>query len=239
VINQIIEELDTETRQVSIEVKMVTVDSNSMTELGINWSALNNGKSVTQTTIGEEGKLLVGKYSGSAGKTDLLATLSSLIDKNKAEVISRPLVITQDNEPAIISSGQEVPVVTYDQARNTVIEMISALTELRVTPHVLSDDRILLDVSASRRTAEGVGVGLKINQEQAQVKTITTNGETAVIGGMRQMQESKQESGIPILQDIPLIGQAFKYTKRSMKKTDLVIFIIPRIVETVKTEISK
>ena len=242
VINQIIEELDTETRQVSIEVKMVTVDASSMTELGINWSALQEGDastSITQTTIGEEGKLLVGKYAGSAGKMDILATLSSLIDRNKAEIISRPLVVTQDNEPASISSGQEVPYITYDEARNTVIELFPASTELVVTPHILSEDRILLDINASRRTAEGVGIGLKINEEQAQVKMITSNGETAVIGGMRQIHESKTDSGIPILQDIPLIGQIFKYSKRETKKTDLVIFITPRIVETVRTQLTQ
>ena len=235
-VTQIIDELDTETKQVSIEVKMVTVDSNSMTELGINWSALNDNSSITQTTIGEEGKLLMGKYSGTAGATDILATISSLIDQNKAEIVSRPHVTTQDNEPANISSGQELPVVTYDEARNTVIELIQASTELTVTPHILSEDRILLDVQATRRTAEGVGVGLKINEEQAQVKMITSNGATAVIGGMRQMHESETESGIPILQDIPLIGQAFKYSKREMKKSDLIIFITPRIVETVQVQ---
>jgi len=68
---------------------------------------------------------------------------------------------------------------------------------------------------------------------------ITSNGETAVIGGMRQMQESKQETGIPILQDIPLIGQAFKYTKRENKKSDLIIFITPRIVGSETTQVSK
>jgi len=242
VINQIIKELDLETKQVSIEVKMVTVDSNSMTELGINWSALKESDgttSITQTTIGEEGKLLVGKYQGAAGTTDILATISSLIQKNKAEVISRPHVVTQDNETATISSGQEVPVVTFDEARNTVITMFPATTSMTVTPHILSDNRILLDIEASRKTAEGVGVGLKINEENAQVKMITSNGETAVIGGMRQMQETKAESGIPILQDVPLIGQIFKYTKRESTKSDLVIFITPTIVETVKTELAR
>jgi len=238
-VTQIIDELDTETRQVSIEVKMVTVDSNSMTELGINWSALSDNGSITQTTIGEEGKLLVGRYSGTAGAADIFATISSLIDQNKAEVVSRPHVTTQDNEQAIISSGQELPVVTYDEARNTVIELIQASTELNVTPHILSDDRILLDVYATRRTADGVGVGLKINEELAQVKMITSNGATAVIGGMRQMQESETESGIPILQDIPLLGQAFKYSKREIKKSDLIIFITPRIVETVQADLNQ
>ena len=103
---------------------------------------------------------------------------------------------------------------------------------------MLTDDRILLDVEAIRRTASGVGVGLSISEEQAKVKMITSNGETAVIGGMRQMQETKQDQGIPILQDIPLLGQLFKYTKRETKKTDLIIFITPRIEAPISTVVS-
>ena len=239
VINQIIDELDTETRQVSIEVKMVTVNSNSMTELGINWSAVNDGKSIVQKTIGSEDKLLVADYAGAAGGTDILATISSLIEENQAEVVSRPHVTTQDNEPAIISSGQQVPYVTFDEARNTVVELIDASTELTVIPHILSDERILIDVNVSRRSAEGVGIGLRISDETAQVKMITSNGATAVIGGLRQMNETEQESGIPILQDIPLIGQVFKYTKREMRNTDLIIFITPRIVELVTPHVTQ
>ena len=120
-----------------------------------------------------------------------------------------------------------------------MITLIQANTVLEVTPHILSDDRILMDVLASRRTAEGVGVGLKINQEESQVKMITSNGATAVIGGMRQMRESKYESGIPILQDIPLIGQVFKYSKRETVKSDLIIFITPRIIESIRTQVSE
>lgn len=239
VINQIVGELDTETRQVSIEVKMVTVDSNSMTELGINWSAVRNGNSVTQTTIGEEGKLLLGKYSGSAGDMDIFAAVAALIDRNEAEIVSRPHITTQDNEPATISSGQQVPYVTYDEARNTVTELINASTLLTVTPHILSEDRILIDVHVVRRSAEGIGIGLKINEEEALVRMITSNGETAVIGGLRQSQESELESGIPILQDIPLLGQIFKYTKRETKHTDLIIFITPRIVDTLNQPVTQ
>ena len=239
VISKIVEELDTETRQVSIEVKMVTVDAGSTSELGINWSAIKNSNMGTQETISTENKLLVGTYVGTVSDVAIEATLATLIDKNQAEVISRPHVTTQDNEPATISSGQEVPIITYDEARNAVINLVPALTELIVTPHILSDERILLDVQAQRSTAEGVGSGLKINEERAEVKMITTNDETAVIGGMRQMQESKLESGIPVLQDIPLIGQLFKYTKRENQRKDLIIFITPHIISKVETEVNE
>lgn len=238
VIQDIVKQLDTETRQVSIEVKMVTVDSNSMSELGINWSATRNGNQATQSTISTEDKLLAIKWSGTVSDAILNANLATLINRNKAEVVSRPHITTQDNEPATISSGNQVPFITYDEARNSVVTLFDASTSLLVTPHILTADRILLDVDARRRSAAGVGVGLTINEEQARVKMITSNGETAVIGGMRQMQESKVESGIPILQDIPLIGQAFKYTKRENKKTDLIIFITPRILGSVSSPMS-
>ncbi len=239
VIEDIINDLDTETRQISIEVKMVTVDASAVYEIGVNWSAIKNGNEGTQSTIVEENKLLVGTYTGTISNTVLEATLATMIDKSKAEIVSRPHITTQDNEPATISSGQQVPFITYDEARNSVVTLFDASTELTVTPHILSDDRILLEINTSRRSAEGIGVGLKINEELASVKMITSDGETAVIGGMRQMQESKIESGIPILQDIPLIGQIFKYTKRLSKKTDLIIFITPHIITRVKSQVTE
>ncbi len=71
----------------------------------------------------------------------------------------------------------------------------------------------------------------------ADLKMIVSDGETAVIGGMRQTQESKSESGIPILHSIPLLGQLFKYTRREIKKTDLIIFITPHVVKTVESRL--
>ncbi len=237
VISDIVEELDTETRQVSIEVKMVTVDAASVTEFGINWSAIKDGNMGSQVTIGEKDKLLVGTYAGKISGAALNATLATLIDKNQAEIVSRPHITTQDNESASISSGQQVPIITYDEARNTIINLVPAITKLTVTPHILSDDRILIEVSAQRSSAEGVGLGLKINEELADVKMIVSDDETAVIGGMRQQQESEHEAGIPILQDIPLLGHIFKYTKRENKITDLIIFITPHIIRKIESPI--
>jgi len=237
VINDLIKKLDKETRQVSIEVKMVTVDVGSTSEMGINWSAIRDGNSATQTTTSDETKLLNIKYTGTVSNAVLEATVSALVEQNKAEMVSRPHITTQDNEEAIIRSGQQVPYVTLDQARNTVVELFDASTELVVTPHILSDNRILLDILASRRSADGVGVGLQINEEVADVKMITSDGETAVIGGMRQTQESKTEAGIPILHNIPLLGQLFKYTRRDNTKKDLIIFITPHIIKTVESRL--
>ncbi|MFC1608347.1 hypothetical protein ACFL47_10295 [Candidatus Latescibacterota bacterium] len=239
VIEDIIKELDTETRQVSIEVKMVTVNSSSLSELGVNWSALKNDNSAELNTVSEAGKLFVGKFTGTISNTALNAAIASLIDQNKAEVVSRPHVTTQDNETATISSGQQIPFLSYDEARNVVTEMIDASTELNVTPHILTDERILLDVIAARRSGEAVGFGVTVNEERAEVRMITSNGETAVIGGLRHMRDSKHDMGIPVLQNIPLIGQLFKYTRIENSKTDLIIFITPHIVERIDAQLTE
>lgn len=234
VIEDIVKELDTETKQVSIEVKMITVDSGTASELGINWSAVKNNNSVELSTI-SEAEMFIGKFTGTVSGAALNATLSALISKDKAEIVSRPHITTQDNETAIIKSGQQIPYLTYDEARNLVTEMIDVSTELSVTPHILTDDRILLDVVVARRSGEPTGMGVTVNEELADVRMITSNGETAVIGGLRHMRESKYDQGIPILQNIPLIGQFFKYTRITNKKTDLIIFVTPNIVERVTT----
>ncbi len=239
VIEDIVKELDTETKQVSIEVKMVSVDSGSLSEIGVNWAAIGSKISAEQTTVSETGKLFLGKYTGSVSQTALSMALASLIDQNKAEIISRPHVTTQDNETATIRSGQQIPFLTYDEARNVVTQMIDASTELQVTPHILTDDRILLDVSAARRSGTAVGMGVTVNEEKADVRMITSNGETGVIGGLRHVEETKQNQGIPVLQNIPLIGQLFKYSRMESKKTDLIIFITPHIIEKIDANFDK
>ena len=239
IIKDIVNKLDKETKQVSIEVRMIKVDTGSLTEIGVNWSAVKNDNKAELSTLSEAGKLFVGKYTGTVSDAAFNATIASLIDKDKAEVISRPHITTQDNEPAIISSGQQIPFLSYDESRNVIREMIDATTVLDVTPHILSDERILLDINVKRSSGQPTGLGVTVTVESADLKMITTNGETAVIGGMRRTQDIKQDKGIPILQNIPLLGQLFKYSRIENKKTDLIIFITPNIIQPVKASLSE
>ena len=218
---------------------MITVDTGSLSEIGVNWSAVKNNNSAELNTLSEAGKLFVGRYLGTVSDAAFNATIASLIDMNKAEVVSRPHITTQDNEPALISSGQQIPFLSYDESRNIIREMIDATTELNVTPHILSDDRILMDIFVKRSSGEPTGLGVTVNEERADLKMITTNGETAVIGGLRHTQDIKHNMGIPILQNIPLLGQLFKYSRIENKKTDLIIFITPNIIQPVKASLSE
>jgi len=104
---------------------------------------------------------------------------------------------------------------------------------------VLTDERILLDVVAARRSGEAAGMGVTVNEEMADVRMITSDGETAVIGGLRNVQDTKLDTGIPVLQDIPLIGQLFKYSKIENTKTDLIIFITPHIIQKIDTNLTE
>ena len=154
-----------------------------------------------------------------------------MVDENKADIVAVPHITTMDNTPATISSGKEIPIITRDEAGNTIVTLTEALTSLTVTPHVLSEERIQLDVLARRTSAEGTGLGTVFTTEQADNTVVVSNGETAVIGGMRSRRQVNQFTGIPILQNIPLIGMFFRYTKSETREMDLIIFLTPNIVE--------
>lgn len=236
-VKPIIAKLDVEVRQVAIEVRMLRVDSSSLWELGVNWRASKEGGSVRQRTfkadqVELDKKLLLLDITESLRSgVSIDAKIQSMVEENKAEIVAVPHITTLDNTPATISSGKRIPIITFDEARNTIVNLEEALTSLTVTPHVLSEERIQLDIMAQRTSAEGTGLGTVFTTELAENTVVVSNGETAVIGGMRTRTQTKQFTGIPILQSIPLIGMFFRYTKSETREMDLIIFLTPNIVE--------
>ena len=235
-ITPIIVQLDVEVQQVSIEVRMLSVESLALWEMGVNWQASKDGNSVRQRTFADdptelEKKLLLGNISETISGLSLDAKIQSMVDENKVDIIAVPHITTLDNTAAEISSGKEIPIITFDEARNTVVELKEALTRLTVTPHILSEERVQLDIIAERTATEGFGLATIFTTELVQNTVVVTNGESAVIGGMRTKNQTRQFTGIPILQNIPLIGIFFRYTKLNTRESDLIIFLTPHIVE--------
>ena len=112
------------------------------------------------------------------------------------------------------------------------ITMVDAGTNLIVTPHVTSDKRIMLALSSTKSsyTLAGTGTNPIINKQSAQTNVVVSDGETVVIAGLTSNENQKTEEGIPILKDIPLIGNLFKHTKKTVNKDDLMIFVTPHII---------
>lgn len=237
---ELVAELDIETDQIRISAQLLEVETSSLLELGVNWSTFGRGLlnipsltdsgSFTQTA--DKVSEPVGRFTFGAFKTDfnLNAQLSMLMQNKKAKLVAHPEITTQDNREATIQLGQKVPVKQFDQSGNTVVAFYDVGTLLRVTPHITSENRILMSLRPERSTYTFDPNGVIINTANAQTNVVVENGQTVVIGGLTTQDEEKTSTGIPILKDIPLLGVLFRHTLKSVKSTDLVIFVTPTIV---------
>ncbi len=171
------------------------------------------------------------------------ATLYALAQKGKVSVLSRPSILARNNQEAVIVVGQEVPI----PSNNTITEAGQTLTSvdykdvgiiLRVTPFITVNKTVEMIVSPeiSSLSTQTVAISQNfnapvINKTSAETVVVTPDATTVVIGGLMSKTDSTQISKVPILGDIPLLGNAFKRTTKVSDKNELVIFLTPYIVE--------
>ena len=170
--------------------------------------------------------------------TDLFLTaeLSALEASGEGEVVSQPKVITGDKQKAVIKSGQEVPYQEGAASGATTTAFKEAVLKLDVTPNITPDDRVLLDLvvnqdSVGEFVPSGNG-GLipLIDTTELTTQVLVGNGETVVLGGVFENEESVTVEKVPLLGDIPYVGRLFKSTANRQEKTETLIFITPRIL---------
>lgn len=164
--------------------------------------------------------------------------LSALQQEGRAEIISSPRVVTQDGKKASIASGQEIPftttVVDAQGNVNSVTSFKEAELSLDVTPRIAPDNRVdmLLDIKKdSADYARQVPAGVPINTNHLESNVLVDNGETIVLGGVYQQEQSMSTEKVPLLGDLPIIGNAFKRTNKNFEKSELLIFVTPRIID--------
>jgi len=229
---QIVDELDKETPQITISAKLFEVDSEALFEMGLDWTVIQDGRSGEQSTTTGVSEAL-GKFTYSTMKDDISldAFLSTLVSNGSAEYLAHPEITTVDNKQATILMGQEIPLKVLDEAGNVITEMTQVGTQLTVTPHITSANTILMDLQPERSSyVVDPGAGVVINTQKAQTSVVVRNGQTAVIGGLTTQDTKLTDKGLPLLKDIPLLGHLFKFTREEVIKTDLVIFVTPKIV---------
>jgi type II secretory pathway component GspD/PulD (secretin) len=161
---------------------------------------------------------------------DIEGVISALVSSNKGKIIARPEITTIDNSEAFIQMGQKVPIKQFDEAGNVVIQFEEVGTILRVTPHITSENRILLKLKPERSSYTVDAVGVIINTNNAETNVVVDNGQTTVIGGLTTQVEMRSRTGLPILKDIPLLGYLFRYTRTEIIDRELIIFVTPTIV---------
>jgi type IV pilus assembly protein PilQ len=170
--------------------------------------------------------------------TDLFLTaeLSALEASGEGEVVSQPKVITGDKQKASIKSGTEIPYQEGAASGATTTAFKEAVLKLDVTPNITPDDRILLDLVVNQDSVGDLvpsgngGLIPTIDTTELTTQVLVGNGETVVLGGVFKNEELVKVEKVPLLGDIPYLGNLFKSTANTQQKTETLIFITPRIL---------
>jgi type IV pilus assembly protein PilQ len=236
-----IKEMDRETRQVKIAAKLVEVSSDYLHELGVSWQFNQAGEDSRGRDYFNEGETdgadrladPFGSYTFSTIQNgwDLEAKIAALVSDGKGKIVAHPEITTVDNKEARIQVGQKVPIKQFSATGDIVITFEEVGTILRCTPHITSDNRILLQMKPERSSFFFDPSGIVINTSNAETNVVVENGQTAVVGGLTTQDEVVTETGIPVLKDLPVLGVLFKSKSTSIESRDLVIFVTPTIVD--------
>ncbi len=257
-VEQMALKLDSTTPQIEITAKLVDVNVEALRELGIEWNAgpatpeffsgalpypssapklFNDGDQrlggEQNTGIADPANRLTYGISKNWGFVE--AQLQVLEQNRKANIISNPRITTVDNREAKILVGQKIPLIVQDVAGNPVSQLQTIGIQLKVTPHLTQDKKIIMDLHpevsdlATRSTVQG---GVIINTSEADTRVMVDDGQTAVIGGLIRTNESKIRRGVPFLMDMPLIGWAFRSESTARDNRELIIFVTPRLLSS-------
>jgi type IV pilus assembly protein PilQ len=216
-----------------------SVDSNADTRLtGTLDHSADNALSVNlpASAIGDD---LAASYAFSLARLGdgflklLDLEISALQAEGNGRVIANPKILTTDKNTATIEQGQE-RLTTFGSAFGTVAtEGQEALLSLTVRPQITPDDKITLDVSITNDSFAGVGD--TVNTKRIATQTLLANGETVIIGGIYTQDEFYSVSKVPFLGDIPILGNLFKKRTSRNNRTELLIFLTPRIIDPALT----
>lgn len=256
-VSQVVSNLDRPKPQVLIKVVFLEVTHNDASDIGVEGTFR---KQINSTPTFGTASNLFGLTPGlptspstiatppGAGiyqilSQDYTVTLYAIARAGKTEILSKPSILTRNNQQATITVGQSVPIITgtiFTGANATPVNTIQYQNVgviLKVTPFITSDGQVEMilspQISALSDQTVNVGNGTTapvIDLRSADTVVVTPNGQTVIIGGLMQNQKGVVVSKIPVLGDIPWLGAAFRRTTKSVTKTELIIFLTPHVV---------
>lgn len=241
-IKKLAKSLDQPIPQVHISAHIVTMNKQSMDELGIKWGYTGHSSRVLSkfdvdfgvTNAASSVGFNLAKLSGSL----LNLELSALESENQLEIIASPNLLTANQNMASIKQGTEIPYEVSNGGNGaTSIEFKQAVLGLEVTPKIIANDQMILDLYITQNTAgrsikrRDGGEALAIETQEIRTQVKIKSGETVVLGGIFQQINNVSKNSVPGISNVPIIGNAFKNKTKKQQKRELVIFITPQLVE--------
>ncbi|MBU9580967.1 type IV pilus secretin PilQ [Ralstonia mannitolilytica] len=254
-----IQKIDIPVRQVMIEARIVEADDTFSRNLGakLGFASKTNGAGygntyanvvspVTQGATWDNSPAIsfpangingvnaatvaVSLFNAGAGRF-LALELSALEADGRGKIVSSPRVVTADNIKALIEQGTEIPYQQATSSGATSVQFKKANLKLEVTPKITPDGNIFLDVDVNK---DSVGIqttnGFAIDTKHVQTQVLVENGGTVVIGGIYTQNERTDVNKVPLLGDIPVVGNLFKSTNKINNRTELLVFLTPRVL---------
>jgi type IV pilus assembly protein PilQ len=168
---------------------------------------------------------------GASANRFLNLELSALEADGKGKVVSSPRVVTADQVEALIEQGEELPYQTATSSGATALQFRKANLSLRVTPQITPEGNVILAVNVNKDSVgRATAAGFAINTNAVRTQVLVENGGTVVIGGIFQQTERDDVTKVPLLGDVPVVGNLFKTRSRRSSKTELLVFLTPKVV---------
>jgi type IV pilus assembly protein PilQ len=157
--------------------------------------------------------------------------LSALEADGKGKLVSSPRIVTAHNKKALIEQGTEFPYQQASASGATAVAFRKASLKLEVTPSITPEGNIILTLDITKDSrGETTAAGIAINTKHIQTEVLVENGGTVVIGGIFELTETENEAKVPLLGDLPIVGNAFKSKSRSSNKQEMLVFITPKMI---------
>lgn len=249
--------LDTHTDQVHIKSAIVEVSITTGHERGVQWFTKQSSddgaeRGVFETNFGLREALtepltdpttaiITGGFGMGIIAADIDIVLGMLSTSNDLHLLSTPHLMVLDNKQAEIEVGDQIPYPKLNEFGMTSYEFKNATVKLTIFVHVNNDSTVTMKLSPQANfqqgnTPDGIPI---ISTRRATTEVIVKNGQTVILGGLMQESDVLTETKVPILGSIPLIGELFKSTITSKKKTELLVMITPEIVDIYKNGIKR
>ncbi len=266
-LRRIVSQLDIPVRQVMIEARIVEANVDYDKSLGVRWGGSRTSGSGKWTTYGlddngdEAGNtgtdltrnipfVDLGAADATSGIGLGFVTNNALIDlelsamekTGNGEIVSQPKVVTSDKETAKILKGTEIPYQEASSSGATSVSFKEASLSLEVTPQITPDNRIIMEVKVTKDEPDYLNAiaGIPpIKKNEVNAKVLISDGETIVIGGVFSNTQSKVVEKVPFLGDVPYVGRLFRRDVVSEAKSELLVFLTPRIMNNQAIAVSR
>jgi general secretion pathway protein D len=245
VIKDAVDQLDIRPLQVLIEVMIVEARQDRSFSLGADLFAPQqpvdhgNGSAGGTVTGAGLGDLVIRLMN--LGRADIDATLRAAASRGEVEIISRPVLLASNNQEARFLVGSQRPFVqvsrslpTDNPTRDQVVQYRDVGTKLTVRPTINQDGYVslLIQQEINQATSEVQFDAPVISTREAVTQVLVRNGQTIVLGGLRDQEKDHTQGGVPILSSIPILGGLFGHADRKLSRTELYLFLTPRILKT-------